>query len=45
MSNITIKTLVTEIGVPAVHSGLRIQLQQLGSLWRHEFDPRPGAVG
>ena len=27
------------------YSGLRIQLQQPGSLWSYEFDPQPGAVG
>ena len=27
------------------HSGLRILPQWLGSLWRREFNPWPGAVG
>ena len=27
------------------HSGLRIQLQWFGSLWRHRFDPQPSTVG
>ena len=30
---------------PPWHSGLRIRLQRLRSLWRHGFDPWPGRVG
>ena len=26
------------------HSGLRVQLQQLRSLWKYKFDPKPGTV-
>ena len=31
--------------IPLWSSGLRIQLQQLGLLQRHGFDPQPGAMG
>ena len=38
-----LKSFILEL--PLWHNGLRIQLQQLGSLQRHVFNPLPSTVG
>ena len=41
-----LKNLVMQLGeLPLWLGGLRTRLRQVGSLWRHGFDPWPGAVG
>ena len=40
------KNLVMQLGELLLWlGGLRTRLRQVGSLWRHGFDPWPGAVG